>query len=109
MGSISAGIVSDTLVYQKRDVTSCIYAAVSIPAILGIALIMPTLKASGAVDGLVQFSSSSVDSFSIWLAICMFSVGVGINGPKTLMGMCAREGVPAGRVGLVGGILGTYK
>jgi sugar phosphate permease len=106
-GSISAGVVSDTLVHSKRDVTSCLYAAITIPALFGIGLIASILSGSGGG------SHGDTDQRSVvvtaMLAMCMFCVGVGINGPKTLMGMCAREGVPAARVGFVGGILGIVQ
>ena len=107
MGSMSAGAVSDMLLFQRRDVTSCVYAALCLPATLGVMLCTIVIKHT-PYPPTSNDSVSQVFSLShMCLAVCMFCIGVGINGPKTLVGMCVREGVPAKRVGLIGGILGT--
>lgn len=40
------------------------------------------------------------------LSLCVFCIGAGLNGPKTLLGMCVRDEVSRDAQGLAGGILG---
>lgn len=100
VGSMSAGVVSDALFDARRDITSAVYASLTIPALLGLAALCSAIHQSSPPELMPHTSMKAM------LAVCMFCVGVGINGPKTLVGMCAREGVPSFRVGLTGGILG---
>jgi sugar phosphate permease len=40
------------------------------------------------------------------MSACLFLIGMGVNGPKTLIGVSVRESVPSSAIGLAGGILG---
>jgi MFS family permease len=49
---------------------------------------------------------SLLPSQGLLLSLCLFLIGMGVNGPKTLLGVSVRESVPSSAIGLAGGILG---
>ena len=125
-GTLICGILSDRLGGNKY-LTSFIFVIICIPAMLyfpsgNIVEINSTEYSSGLLENYFSITSFySVFSNILLLKkmiyntlsgktgiarLCLFIMGFGINGPKTLLGIMVRDLVPRGVSGTIGGIYG---
>lgn len=128
-GTLACGVLSD-LLGGRKYLTVLIFVFICIPSIAyfpttfhGINSIENYENSSEGffgnfewvftVDSVLQnsrfFGSFLFNRFSgdLGLArLCLFSMGFGINGPKTLLGVMIRDLVPRGVSGTIGGVFG---
>lgn len=119
-GSFLSGIVSDGL-DGRRPLTAALFAITAVPALLlfpttqlmeanAAQTILPSgafLRTDGRLDSvLVLGIPLGVQAMEYFARGCLFLAGMGLNGPKTLLGVCVRDMVPSAINGTVGGLLG---